>query len=220
MDHFMAFGGAVDRAAALRRQFLRGGADPQAVRFGEPEGAAVYVHVAGDGEADEALRRARRLRVPVVVVQIPELEPVIRAVAHRLGEDGPPLAARVPILRAAVCDRLVAIHARRAALARGGSVLMLSPLVLGIAEAYGEETGAVRLPELAAALGAGIACERLAEKLEEKTPVAGRAMRAVVAYAATRAIGEAVQKRFALAASAASPPGLTPPRAAAVPVAP
>ena len=116
----------------LARELTRGG-DPSAVRIGDPEGASVYVHIAtGDDEA--ALTRARRARVPVVAVASGDgplpfvletdvvrihggealpIDEIVAVVAARLGDEGAPLAARLPVLRRAVCDRIVASFARK-----------------------------------------------------------------------------------------------------------
>jgi hypothetical protein len=139
--HVLAFGGASDLAPLLRQQFLRGRADLEAVRVAGPDGADAYVHVlAGEPSEDDvaALRRARRGRVPAIVVavglsdrgaSIPyvvatdvvridagedfPLDEIASAVAARLGEDAAPLASRVPLLRGPVCDRLVESLARK-----------------------------------------------------------------------------------------------------------
>jgi uncharacterized protein (DUF697 family) len=140
----LAVDGATDLAPELRQQFLRGRAEPDAVRLGGPEGAAAYVHVfAGEPAAADviALRRARLARVPTIaVVQGPRptvtipyvlatdvvwsaagqplpLETIARALAARLGERGAPLAARVPLLRGPVCEHLVESFSRRNGLA-------------------------------------------------------------------------------------------------------
>jgi uncharacterized protein (DUF697 family) len=135
-DHVLVVGGAAEHAPVLRQQFLRGRAEPNAVRLGSPEGADAYVHVLTGEPGDEdvnVLRRAQKERVPViaVVVGLPRdiptipyvlatdvvrtaagrsfpLETIARAVAPRIGEGGAPLAARVPLLRAPVCKQLVA----------------------------------------------------------------------------------------------------------------
>jgi uncharacterized protein (DUF697 family) len=139
-EHVLAVGGVNELAPVLRQQFLRGGADPAAVRLGEPEGADVYVYVlTGEpGAEDEALlRRARRERVPVIAVvtgpagdaAIPyvlatdvvpvgagqgfPLETIAWAIAARLGERGAPLAGRVPPLRPPVSEQLVESFARK-----------------------------------------------------------------------------------------------------------
>jgi len=140
-EHVLAVGGARELASLLRQQFLRGRAEPEAVRVGGPDGADVYVHVlSGElGDDDVAvLRRACRARVPVMavavgfagdattvpyvlatdVVQVDAghafpLEAIARAIAARLGEHGAPLAARVPLLREPVGEQLVASFARK-----------------------------------------------------------------------------------------------------------
>ena len=137
----LVVGGARELAAVLRRELGRG-AKPGAVRADdEPKGGAVYVHVlGGEPTADDkaALKRARRARVPIVAiatgplsddVSIPyvlatdvirleagqgfPLDAIARVIAALLGEEGAPLAARVPLLRRAVCARLVASFAKQ-----------------------------------------------------------------------------------------------------------
>jgi len=140
----LAVDGAADLAPELRQQFLRGRAEPDAVRLGGPEGAAAYVRVlAGEPTPADgtALRRARLARVPAIAVvrgprtaaaipyvlatdvvwsaagQAFPLETIARVLAARLGERGAPLAARVPLLRGPVCEHLVESFSRRNALA-------------------------------------------------------------------------------------------------------
>jgi uncharacterized protein (DUF697 family) len=236
-EHVLAVGGAREHAPLLRQQFLRGHADPGAVRFGDPEHATVYVHVlaGAPGEDDVAvLRRARRAAVPIVAVVVGSaedttipyvfatdvipvgagqafpLEEIARAVAVRLGERGAPLAARVPLLRGAVSDRLLGSLARRnslvtAAVWRSGAdrpALTLNELrlVLRLAQAYGAAGEPVdRLPELLAAVSAGFGLRSLARAALALAPGQGWAVNAAVAYAGTRAIGEAARVRFSLA---------------------
>jgi uncharacterized protein (DUF697 family) len=235
-EHVLAIGGASDLAPALRQQFLRGGADPAAVRLGEPEGADVYVHLLlGDaGDADEAvLRRSRRARVPVVAVvagrtgnaPIPyvlatdvvpvtagrgfPLETIARTIAARLGEQGAPLAARVPLLRPAVSEQLVESFARRNGLVGAAlwirradlPVLALNEirLVLRLAQTYGAESWPERLPEVVATLGAGFGLRALTRELPDRVTVANWAVKGAIAYGGTRALGEAARKRFELA---------------------
>jgi uncharacterized protein (DUF697 family) len=146
-DHVLAVGGASELAPELRQQFLRGRAEPDAVRLGGPEGADAYVHVlagAPDREDVELLRRARRARAPVVAVvrgtsessaaipyvlatdvvwvaagEVFPLETIARVLAARLGEHGAPLAARVPLLHGPVCERLLESFSRRNGLVAG-----------------------------------------------------------------------------------------------------
>jgi uncharacterized protein (DUF697 family) len=222
----IAVGGAL--ADVLRRELARGG-NASAVRVGPPEGAAVYVHVVGGEGDEEALKRAHRARVPIVAVAegggpvpyvlatdvVPlergrgfPVEAIARAVARKLGEDGTALAARLPVLRGAVCDQLIASFARKNAIVAAAvwipgadlPVLTLNQLrlVLRIAAAHGEQIDRDRLPEVVAALGAGMGFRMLARELLDFVPVAGWAVKGAVAYAGTRALGEAAVQWFAV----------------------
>jgi uncharacterized protein (DUF697 family) len=236
-DNFLAVGGAPEHAHLLRQQLLRGRAVREAVRLGGPDGAAAYVHVlAGElGDEDVAvLRRARRTTLAVIAVAVgfPDdaaipyvlatdvvrvgsgqafpLEAIAQAVAARLGDYGAPLAARVPLLRDAVSEQLVASFARKNGIVAGATwfrgadlpVLALHEfrLVLRLAQAHGApgEVGD-RLPELAAALAAGFGLRALARELLGLSPGAGWALKAAIAYGGTRALGEAARLRFELA---------------------
>jgi uncharacterized protein (DUF697 family) len=236
-EQVLAVGGSSEHAHLLRQQLLRGGAEREAVRLGGPDGATAYVHVLA-GELDDedvaVLRRARRTTgaaiavavgfpdettIPYVlatdVVRVGQgqafpLEAIARAIAGRLGEHGAPLAARVPLLRAAVGEQLVGSFARRngivaaAVWTRGGDLPALAlnefRLVLRLAQVHGApgEVGD-RLPELAAALAAGFGLRALARELRGLSPGAGWALRAAIAYSGTRAVGEAARLRFELA---------------------
>jgi len=237
-EHVLAVGGARDLAPLLRQQFLRGRAEQRAVRLGGPAGADVYVHVlAGEDDVD-VLRQAWRTRVPVVAVAhepltVPyvlatdvvrmragetlPLDDIARAIAARLGEDGAPLAARVPLLRQPMCEHLVASFSRKngllaAAIWLPGAdlpVLALNELrlVSRLAQVYGAQSGRQLVPELAATLGASFGLRAVARELLDLVPFGGWALKGTLAYAGTSALGHAACKRFALAS--------TPPRAAA-----
>ena len=238
-EHVLAVGGAGEHAHLLRQQLLRGRADRGAVRLGGPDGATAYVHVlAGelDDEDVEVLRRARRTTgaAIAVAVGVPDdttipyvlatdvvrigsgqafpLEAIAQAVAARLGEHGAPLAARVPLLRTAVSEQLVASFARKNGVLaavpwlRGADLPVLAlnqlRLVLRLAQAYGAaDDPPERLPELAAIVGAGFGLRALARELRGLSPGAGWALRAAIAYSGTRAVGEAARLRFALAST-------------------
>ncbi len=222
----IAVGGATEIARMLEQELTRGG-DAAAVRIGSPKEAAVYVHIAtGDDEA--ALKAARRARVPIVAVSFGEEElpfvyatdvvqvgpgerlPVDRvaeAIAARLGEDGAPLAARLPVLRRAVCNRIVASFARKNGLAAvalfvpGADLPVLAlnqvRMLLLLDQAYGLELDPrQRLPEIVATVGAGLGLRAVARELLDLVPVAGWAVKGGVAYAGTRALGEAGIKRL------------------------
>jgi uncharacterized protein (DUF697 family) len=236
-DHVLAVGGASEHAPLLRQQLRRGGAELAAVRLDDPEGADAYVHVlAGDARDGDLvlLRRARRARVPVIAVAVGSevrttisyvpatdvvwvaageafpLERIAAAIAARLGEHGAPLAARVPLLRQAVSDRLVASFAcKNGVLAAsvwipGADLPFLAlnqlRLVLRLAQAH-DAADDVRdlLPELAATFAAGLGLRAFARAMLEVVPRARWAIKAAVAYGGTRALGEAARARFELA---------------------
>jgi uncharacterized protein (DUF697 family) len=231
----LVVGGARELAAVLRRELGRD-AMPDGVSGGdEPRGAAVYVHVLGrepGGDDEQALRRARRARVPIVAVvtgpvaddlSIPyvlatdvvrvgagegfPVQAIARTIAARLGENGAPLAARVPALRGAVAAELVGAFSRAngilgaAVFAPGADLPALARrqlrLVLRLEQAYGETIDLrERLPEIAAALGAGFGLRALARRVVGLVPSARWAVQGAVAYAGTRVLGEAAVRRL------------------------
>ncbi len=231
----LAVGGARELAAVLRRELGRD-AKPGAIRpDDESKGAAVYVHVLGHEPAEEdegALKRARRARVPTVLVaaghvgedvSIPfvlatdivrvaagegfPVEEIARVIAARLGEDGAPLAARLPVLRGPVCEQIVAGFARKngifaaAAFIPGADLPVLAlnqvRMLLRIEQAHGLAIGArERAPELLASVGAGLGLRAVARQLLAVVPIAGWAVKGAVAYAGTRALGEAAVRRL------------------------
>jgi uncharacterized protein (DUF697 family) len=70
-------------------------------------------------------------------------------------------------------------------------------LVLQIALAHGRELDSKLWPEILAVVGAGFGLRRVAAELLDLVPVAGWAVKGGVAFAGTRAIGEAARRRFA-----------------------
>jgi len=138
------------------------------------------------------------------------VEEIARKVAERLGEAGTSLAARVPVLREPLVDVLVERVSRQngilgvAIFVPGADfpVLTLNQLrlVLRIAAAHGVEVDQQRLPEILATIGAGFGFRTLARQLVGVVPVAGWAVKGSVAYAGTRALGEAARRYFEAAA--------------------
>jgi uncharacterized protein (DUF697 family) len=240
-DRALALAGAPELVAVLERQLGRDG-DPSALVGPDAldrAAALVLVLVGRPSEADEeVLKAARRKRVPVLCIAagpavdgtVPHVLPadvvraepghgfpveeLARALARRLGEAATPLAARLPVLRDAVCDHLVEWFARRNAIV-GAAVfvpgadlpiltLNQARLALRIASAYGVDIEAQRLPELLAVLGAGFGFRAVAREALDLVPVAGWALKGAVAYAGTRALGEAARRYFKQQRAAAS----------------
>lgn len=222
----VAIGGATEIARTLERDLTRGG-DASAVRVGSPQGAALYVQIGSD---ESALRAARKARVPIVAVTFDDadlpyvyatdvvrvgpgerlpVERIAEAIAARLGEGAAPLAARLPVLRGAVCDRIVQSFARKNGLAAAAlfvpgadlPVLALNQvrMLLLLDVAYGLELDPKqRLPEIVATVGAGLGLRAVARELLDVVPIAGWAVKGGIAYAGTRALGQAAIKRLEL----------------------
>src|SRR5437764_1189194 len=132
--------------------------------------------------------------------------PMAHKIAVALGERGTNLAARLPVVREAVVDELIRLSARKNALVAAAvfvpgvdlPVLTLNQarLVLRIALAYGQEIDRSRLPELLSVVGTGFGLRALARELLDFVPVAGWAQKGAVAYAGTKALGEAARRYF------------------------
>jgi uncharacterized protein (DUF697 family) len=219
----LAVAGARELLPIIARQ-LREGGDPTAVVEGRVENAAVLVWVGAPDE--DALRAANRAGVPIVavtdadevpyvlatdLVRVPPgrgfpVDEIAHAVARKLGEDGTALAARLPALRRAVCDELIRSFAKKNAIIAAAvfipgvdlPVLTLNQarLVLRIALAHGQEIDKDRALELLGVVGAGFGLRTVARELLDVVPVAGWAVKGAVAYAGTKAIGEAAVRYF------------------------
>jgi uncharacterized protein (DUF697 family) len=167
--------------------------------------------------------------VPVHAGQGFPVDAIARVIASRLGEEGAPLAARLPVLRRAVADVLVASFSRRcgvvaaAVFIPGADLPVLAlhqvRMLLRIEQAYGLDADPrERAPELLATVAAGLGLRAVARQLLGVVPVAGWAVKGAVAYAGTRALGEAAIKRLEVPGQIGAAPGgdkATPPPAAA-----
>jgi uncharacterized protein (DUF697 family) len=203
---------------------LRAGGEASAVVEHVLENVSMLVWV---GEPDaEQLQKADQAGVPIVAVTDADVVPYVlatsiirvppgrgfpvdeiaRAIANSLGEDGTALAARLPVVRGAVCAQLIASFSKRNAIVAGAvfipgvdmPVLTLNQvrLVLRIALAYGETVDNQRALELLGVVGAGFGFRAVARELLDFVPVAGWALKASIAYAGTKAIGEAAVRYF------------------------
>jgi uncharacterized protein (DUF697 family) len=220
----LAIVGARELVPLLARE-LRAGGDASAVVEANADGAAALVWV---GPPDEdALRAASRAGLPIVAVTDVESVPYVlasaivhvppgqgfpvaeiaRALARGLGEDGTSLAARLPVLREAVCDHLIATFSKKNAIIAAAvfvpgvdlPVLTLNQirLVLRIALAHGEQIDNRRAVELVGVVGAGFGMRAVARELLDLVPVAGWAVKGGIAYTGTKAVGEAAVRYFA-----------------------
>jgi uncharacterized protein (DUF697 family) len=219
----LAVAGARELVPLLARE-LRAGGDASAVVEQRVEDAAALVWV-GPPVEDE-LRAASRAGIPIValadedelpyvlatdVVHVPAgssfpVDDIAAALARKLGEDGTALAARLPVLRRPLCDVLIASFARKNGLVGAAvfvpgvdmPVLTLNQirLVLRIALAYGQELDNRRATELLGVVGAGFGMRAVARELLDLVPVAGWALKGAIAYAGTKAVGEAAVRYF------------------------
>jgi uncharacterized protein (DUF697 family) len=219
----LAVAGASELVPLLARE-LREGGDASAVVEQRVEHAAALVWIGPPDESE--LRAAARARIPIVavtdtdtvpyvlatdLVRVPPgqgfpLDEIAAAVARRLGEDGTSLAARLPVLRGAVCDELIRSFSKRNAIVSAAvfipgvdlPVLTLNQarLVLRIALAYGQEIDNSRAIELLGVVGAGFGFRAVARELLDFVPVAGWAVKGAIAYGGTKAIGEAAVRYF------------------------
>jgi uncharacterized protein (DUF697 family) len=220
----LAIAGARELVPLLARE-LRAGGEESAVVEDRIEGSAALIWIGPANE--ERLRAASRAGVPIVAVSDEDTVPYVlasslvrvppgqgfpiaeiaRALARALGENGTSLAARLPVLRKAVCDELIASFAKKNVIVAAAvfvpgvdlPVLTLNQirLVLRLALAYGEEIDNKRAIELLGVVGAGFAWRAVARELLDVVPVAGWAVKAAIAYTGTRAIGEAAVRYFA-----------------------
>jgi uncharacterized protein (DUF697 family) len=219
----LAVAGARELVPLLARE-LRAGGVADAVVEGETQHAAAVVWV---GAADEdVLRRFDRAGIPIVavseatsmpyvlatdIVHVPAgrgfpVDEIAQALARRLGEDGTALAAKLPVIRAAVCRELIRAFAKRNALISAAvfipgvdmPILTLNQirLVARIALAHGQELDAQRALELTSVIGFGYGFRLVARELLDFVPVAGWAVKGSVAYTGTKAVGEAALRYF------------------------
>ena len=219
----LSVAGARELVPILARE-LRAGGEASAVVENVLENVSVLVWV-GEPNVDQ-LHQADRAGVPIIavteadavpyvlatdLVRVPPgqgfpVDEIAHAVAGKLGEDGTALAARLPTVRSAVCDHLIAVFAKRNAIVAGAvfipgvdmPLLTLNQvrLVLRIALAYGETVDNQRALELLGVVGAGFGFRAVARELLDLVPVAGWAVKASIAYGGTKAVGEAAVRYF------------------------
>jgi uncharacterized protein (DUF697 family) len=234
-DRPLVVAGVRELAAALRRELARGGVASSVREEDALDEAALVVYVLA-GPAQDAdlavLRRANNAGTPIVavlagpqgadlrdppyalaehVVRVPPgsgfpLEDIARAIAHALGEAATPLAARLPVLRNAVVDRLIAKFSRQNAIigvsvfVPGADMPVLTVnqvrLLMRIADAYGFELDRERIPEVLGVIGTGFGLRAVARSLLGIVPIAGWAVKGGIAYGGTRALGEAARRYF------------------------
>lgn len=180
---------------AVLRLADRNGVEVLCVLVGEPPGEPVDVPYV--------------LATDVVSVGPTEELPVARIaerIAGRAGDNGYVLAARLPVIRRPVCEAIVRGFARQngilaAAIFIPGAdlpVLLLNQIrmVFRIAAAHGERIDRERALELVPVIAAGFGFRAVARSAVGAVPVAGWAAQGAIAFAGTRALGEAAIAYF------------------------
>jgi uncharacterized protein (DUF697 family) len=134
------------------------------------------------------------------------VEEIATRLARALGEAATPLAARLPVLRRPVCEELIRKFSRQNGFIGvvffipGADLPVLTlnqiRLVLRIADAYGFEIDKERLPEVLAVIGSGFGFRALARHGVALVPLVGWMLKGGIAYAGTRALGEAAVRYF------------------------
>jgi uncharacterized protein (DUF697 family) len=218
--------GARELVPILARELRAGGRDDAVVEQ-RTEGISVLIWVGAPDE--ERLRAASRAGVPIVavtdagtvpyvlaenLVRVPAgqgfpVDEIAAAVANRLGDKATTLAARLPVLRPAVCKHLIDTYAKQngkiavAVFIPGVDMPILTlnqtRLVFRIALAYGVDLDRNRAGELiglVGIVGAGFSFRAVARGLLDFVPVGGWAVKGAVAYTGTRTIGEAAVRFF------------------------
>ncbi|MGD0166243.1 MAG: hypothetical protein ABSC51_03010 [Gaiellaceae bacterium] len=148
--------------------------------------------------------------------QLP-VEEIGRLLARRLEGRAAGLAVRVPVLRPWICREMIQQSARRAA-ALGAAVFVPAPdlpplffeqarLILRLGYAHGRRLEPLRAAELVAVLAAGLGFRRIARRVRGETFFPVWALQGSIAYAGTRALGEAALLYFSGDGHELGPPG-------------
>ncbi|MGO8684452.1 MAG: DUF697 domain-containing protein [Thermoleophilia bacterium] len=131
---------------------------------------------------------------------------VARCLAAQLGDNGLALAARLPLMRAAVVKHIIDTTARQNGLV--GAVVFIPGadmpvmtlnqvrMVLRIAAAYGEDVGSQRALEILSVVGAGFGFRALGRQALDVVPLAGWVVKGALGYGATVSLGKATVRYF------------------------
>ncbi len=233
-DRPLVVSGSDALVSLLVEELTRGGVAAAVREQGPLQGAAALVLVLGGApttDDERLLHEASRARLPAVavvpattgaakhvpyvldenLVRVPggagfPVDEIAKRLARVLGEEATPLAARLPVLREAVCEELIRKFSRQNGVlgvlvfVPGADLPILTAnqvrLVLRIADAHGFEIDRERLPEVLAVIASGFGFRALARKAIGYVPFVGWVVKGAVAYTATRALGEAAVRHF------------------------
>lgn len=229
--------GARRPASALVRELSRGAAQDSVVQADSFEQAEALVYLLrGRAKKDDLsrLRAAERAHVPIICVRFGEdtsplpgvlatdvialeseepvsTEAIGRLLARRLDGRATALAARIPALRAGVCDELIQHSSRRAGAIGAAAFIPAADLpalfleqarlILRLGYAHDRRLDPKRGVEIAAVLAAGLGLRRLARRVRHETLFPAWALQSTIAYVGTRALGDAALRYFAALSS-------------------
>jgi len=164
----------------------------------------ICVRIGGDGSpipgvlATDVIELERGDPVPV--------EELGKLIGHRLERRAAALAARVPALRPGVCEEMIQRSARRAGAIGAATFLPAADLpalfleqarlILRLGYAHDRRLEPQRGVEIAAVLAAGLGLRRLARRVRHETLFPAWALQSTIAYAGTRALGDAARRYF------------------------
>jgi uncharacterized protein (DUF697 family) len=174
--------------------------DEKAFRAADRAGVPIICVVAGGGDfsvpyvlAEDVLRLGAGEGFPV--------DAIGEALGRRLDEASAPLAARLPAIRRGVSEAAIAKVARQNAVIAAAvfipgvdmPVLTLNQirLVLRLAAAHGHALDKRRAPEILAIVASAFGFRAVAHTVVGVVPLLGWAVQGAIAWAGTRAVGEA-----------------------------
>lgn len=179
-------------------------ADEEALRRAERQGVPLLCLVVSAGPLDRILPYVRATDVVVAPALEQALAPLAARIARRCPDDAWGLAAELPVLREAVEAELVRRTARQNALlgaatfAAGSELPVLTlnevRMVARVLGARGVQPARAAPAALLGAGGAALVLRALARALRGRLSLPDWAINAAVAYAGTRALGEAARR--------------------------
>ncbi|HYM64771.1 MAG TPA: DUF697 domain-containing protein [Gaiellaceae bacterium] len=186
------------------------GHDEQVLRLASRKSVPALVVLigrgAGDGDVPDLPYVLATDVLPVRTGEPLPVEEIIERIAARAGDKSYALAAKLPRLRKAVCEEIVMSFSKRNGIL--GAVIFIPGadlpaltlnqirMVFRIAGAYGADIDRERAVELLGVLGAGLGFRAVARQLLGVVPGLGWALKGAIAYAGTRALGEAAIRYF------------------------
>ena len=228
----LVLAGARRPVSALARELSRSAAPDSVRQDDDLERAAVLVYLLRGRPKSDDLRRLRaagRARVAIICVRIGgdrspipgvlatdvielesegpvPVEELGRLLARRLEGRSTALAARIPALRAGVCDELIQHSARRAGAIGAATFvpaadlpalfLEQARLILRLGYAHDRRLEPKRGIEIATVLAVGLGLRKLARRVRHETLFPAWALQSTIAYAGTRALGDAALRYF------------------------